>query len=228
MNNRLRTVVGPFARDRLRGRPRRRPRASPPSSRTFGSRRSARPSIRAPTTRTRASRRATRMPAAPREPHRAARRRERDGPRRERGRVQRPPQPVPDERHLLVRGRPAGLPDRRLQGLRRPLVAVSGQPPRCESLRGSQACGSQTTTCCGTSPTSRAAATPVTRSSCAVRPPRPSPGEEFQVRVRGYPFSGPPAPAAGVNVTGASEPTAADGTTTVTATDPASCGCVPR
>ncbi len=44
-----------------------------------------------------------------------------------------------------------------------------------------------------------------------------SPGEELEVRVFGYPFSGPPAPAAGVNVTRASEPTAADGTTTVTA-----------
>ena len=48
-------------------------------------------------------------------------------------------------------------------------------------------------------------------------PAAASPGEEFQVRVRGYPFSGPPAPAAGVNVTSASEPTATDGTTTVTA-----------
>jgi hypothetical protein len=48
-------------------------------------------------------------------------------------------------------------------------------------------------------------------------PAAADPGEEFQVRVLGYPFSGTPAPAAGVSVTGASEPTAADGTTTVTA-----------
>ncbi len=48
-------------------------------------------------------------------------------------------------------------------------------------------------------------------------PAAASPGEEFQVRVMGYPFSGPASPAAGVRVTGASEETAPDGTTTVTA-----------